>query len=106
VHEVGVEGDGAIALGPVGPLQREAQQLLQTLGVSLAARMRDDRHRQHAAVGGQDLACPVGRPVVAREDVVFPREGGEHLPHLPEHEPRGARFVVNRDADVDHGPAI
>src|SRR2546422_7675214 len=45
-HEVGVQRDGAVALGAVGALQRQAQQLLEALPVALALAVRHDHHRR------------------------------------------------------------
>src|SRR5438874_1048495 len=45
VDEVRVERDGAVTLRSVGPLEREAQQLLEALRVAPALAVRHDRHR-------------------------------------------------------------
>jgi hypothetical protein len=103
--EVRVQRDGAVALRAIRALEREAQQLLETARVALAHGVRHDRHRQHLRVGGEHRARLVGRGVVRHQQVVLPWERGEHLAHLPEHQPRGAGFVVDRHADIDHGSA-
>ena len=106
VGEVGVQRDGAVALGPVGALQRETQQLLQAARVALPRPVRHDGHRQHLGVGRQHRRRLVGRGVVQHQQLILARKRREHLPHFPEHQPRCTGFVVNRHTDVDHGPAI
>ncbi len=106
MHEVRVQRDGAIALGAVGALQRQGEQLGEAGGVAAALLMGDERHGQHLGVGLEHRACVVRGAVVQHEQLVLARKGGEDLTYFPEHQPGRAGFVVHRDADVDHGPAI
>jgi len=71
VDEVRVKGDGAVSLRPIGPLEREAQQLFETARVSPALAVRHDRHRQHLGVRRQHLMGVVRRGVVQDQQLVF-----------------------------------
>ena len=104
--EVRVEGDRAVALRPVGPLQRQPQQLFQAARIAAAIAVRDDRHRQHFGVRRQHLPRVVGRGVVQDQQLVFAGKRREYLAHLPQHQAGRPSLVVGGDADVDHGPAI
>jgi len=106
VHEVGVQRDGTVTLGAVAALQRQTQQLLQAPGVAAPLPVRDDAERQHFGVRCQNGVGPVARGVVDDEQLVLAGKGGEHLPHFPQNESDCAGFVIRRNADVDHGPAI
>jgi len=90
VDEVRVEGDGAVSLRPIGPLEREAQQLFETARVSPALAVRHDRHGQHLAYDASTSWGVVRRGVVQDQQLVFPRERREHLTYLPQHEARRA----------------
>ena len=106
IHEIAGEGDGAVALGPVGALEREAQQFLEAAGVAAAFAVRDDAERQHARVARQHLTGAVGRAVVAHQQLVLALKRRENLTDLPEDQPGGLRFVVNGNAHVDHRTGI
>ena len=106
VHEIGVQRDDAVALGAVGLPEREPEQLFQAPRVALALPVRDDAHREHLGVGCQHVTRTIGRGVIQHQELVLAGKGGEDLPHLPQHQARGAGLVVRRYADVNHGPAI
>ena len=106
VDEVGVQRDGAVALGAVGALQREPQQLFDARGVAAPLPVGEHGQREDFGVGGQHLAGAVGRRVVAHEELVLALERREYLADFPEHQPDRPGFIAYRHTDVDHGPAI
>jgi hypothetical protein len=105
VDEIGGQGDGTVALGPVGALQGKAQQLLEATGVSQALAVVTTV-MENAIVASHHITGAVGGAVVADQQLVLALEGGEHLPDLPQDESSGLRLVVHGNTDVDHGPAI
>ena len=101
-----MQRDGAVPLRAVGSLQGQAEKRLEAPGVAAALAVRDDGHRQHLGVGGEYFGRVVGRGIVEHQELILTREGRKDLPHFPEHQPGCAGFVMHRDTDVDHGPAI
>jgi hypothetical protein len=101
VGEITLERHRDVALRVGGALRRLAQQPLERAGVAEPLVGPDHGQGQDLLVAPERRGGVVPRSVVQHQDLVVARQ----LPHdpadLPEQDADGARFVVDRDADVD-----
>ena len=103
VGEIGVHEDRAVALGPVGPLQGQVEQLLHGARVALPRLMADQAQGEDLGIRVEPNSRLVGRGVIGQQDLVLAREFLEDLADLPEHEADGGALIEARYADVNHG---
>lgn len=102
VREISLHENGCVAPRIARTLRDRAQQRFDRCRITTALTVSKHGEREHLTIRRKRRGRVVSAPVIEDEDLVLARITLEDLPNAPEQQPNRWRFVVGRNADVEH----